>query len=109
MRLIAAVHVVMVMAVTVLGARQFALADRPVAIGIELGKCRVCSRGVGAGTSGGALEFRLGDRPIAIAIERGEQLRRRLRDCRVGPGNFTLSLSQIPDVILSHHPARAID
>src|ERR1039458_4353741 len=29
-------------------------------------------------------------------------------DCRVGPGNFTLSLSQIPDVILSHHPARAI-
>ena len=28
--------------------------------------------------------------------------------CRVGPGNFTLSLSQIPDVILSHHPARAI-
>ena len=30
------------------------------------------------------------------------------RDCRVGPGNFTPSLSQIPDVILSHHPARAI-
>ena len=28
--------------------------------------------------------------------------------CRVGPGNFTPSLSQIPDVILSHHPARAI-
>ena len=30
------------------------------------------------------------------------------RVCRVGPGNFTPSLSQIPDVILSHHPARAI-
>ena len=30
------------------------------------------------------------------------------RRCRVGPGNFTPSLSQIPDVILSHHPARAI-
>jgi len=28
--------------------------------------------------------------------------------CRVGPGNFTPSPSQIPDVILSHHPARAI-
>src|SRR5258705_5006207 len=28
--------------------------------------------------------------------------------CRVGPGNFTPSLSQIPDVILTHHPARAI-
>jgi hypothetical protein len=34
--------------------------------------------------------------------------RRRGRVCRVGPGNFTPSLSQIPDVILSHHPARAI-
>jgi len=33
---------------------------------------------------------------------------RRGRRCRVGPGNFTPSLSQIPDVILSHHPARAI-
>ena len=30
------------------------------------------------------------------------------RCCRVGPGNFTPSPSQIPDVILSHHPARAI-
>src|ERR1039457_7665734 len=30
------------------------------------------------------------------------------RLCRVGPGSFTLSLSQIPDLILSHHPARAI-
>ena len=30
-------------------------------------------------------------------------------DCRVGPGNFTPSLSQIPDVNLSIHPARAID
>jgi hypothetical protein len=30
------------------------------------------------------------------------------RPCRVGPGSFTPSLSQIPDVILSHHPARAI-
>src|SRR5499427_9258249 len=28
--------------------------------------------------------------------------------CRIGPGNFTPSPSQIPDVILSHHPARAI-
>jgi len=28
--------------------------------------------------------------------------------CRVGPGNFTPSPSQIPDLILSHHPARAI-
>ena len=27
--------------------------------------------------------------------------------CRVGPGNFTPSLSQIPDVNLSIHPARA--
>jgi len=26
--------------------------------------------------------------------------------CRVGPGNFTLSRSQIPDVNLSIHPAR---
>jgi hypothetical protein len=26
------------------------------------------------------------------------------RLCRVGPGNFTPSLSQIPDVILLHHP-----
>src|SRR5271169_3440164 len=26
----------------------------------------------------------------------------------LGPGNFTLSPSQIPDLILSHHPARAI-
>src|SRR6267154_6877813 len=31
-----------------------------------------------------------------------------VRSCRVGPGNFTPSLSQIPDVILSHHPARVI-
>jgi hypothetical protein len=30
-----------------------------------------------------------------------------LRQRRVGPGSFTPSLSQIPDVILSHHPARA--
>jgi hypothetical protein len=30
------------------------------------------------------------------------------RSCRVGPGNFTPSRSQIPDLILSHHPARAI-
>src|SRR5271169_2772422 len=30
------------------------------------------------------------------------------RFCRVGPGNFTPSPSQIPDLILSHHPARAI-
>ena len=30
------------------------------------------------------------------------------RVCRVGPGNFTLSRSQIPDVNLSIHPARAI-
>ena len=30
-----------------------------------------------------------------------------LRQRRVGPGNFTLSPSQIPDLILSHHPARA--
>jgi hypothetical protein len=29
-------------------------------------------------------------------------------NCRVGPGNFTLSRSQIPDVNLSIHPARAI-
>src|SRR6266581_5893802 len=29
-------------------------------------------------------------------------------DCRVGPGNFTPSPSQIPDLILSHHPARVI-
>src|ERR1700720_1959632 len=27
---------------------------------------------------------------------------------RVGPGNFTPSPSQIPDLILSHHPARVI-
>jgi hypothetical protein len=27
---------------------------------------------------------------------------------RVGPGNFTPSPSKIPDLILSHHPARAI-
>src|ERR1035441_4925918 len=30
------------------------------------------------------------------------------RSCRVGPGNFALSLSQNRDLILSHHPARAI-
>jgi hypothetical protein len=30
------------------------------------------------------------------------------RVCRVGPGNFTPSLSQIPDLTLSRHPARAI-
>ena len=28
--------------------------------------------------------------------------------CRVGPGNFTPTPSQIPDLILSHHPAHAI-
>ena len=33
---------------------------------------------------------------------------RKCRECRVGPRNFAPSLSQIPDVILSHHPARAI-
>jgi hypothetical protein len=27
--------------------------------------------------------------------------------CRVGPGNFTPSPSQIPDLTLSRHPARA--
>jgi len=27
---------------------------------------------------------------------------------RVGPGNFTPSRSQIPDAMLSHHPARAV-
>src|ERR1017187_3415125 len=32
---------------------------------------------------------------------------REVRFCRVGPGNFTPSLSQIPDVNLSIHPARA--
>src|SRR5262249_62179745 len=31
----------------------------------------------------------------------------RMSLCRVGPGNFTPSRSQIPDLILSHHPARA--
>jgi len=30
------------------------------------------------------------------------------RECRVGPGNFTPSRSQIPDVNLSIHTARAI-
>ena len=30
------------------------------------------------------------------------------RTCRVGPGNFTPSPSQNPDLILSHHPARVI-
>jgi hypothetical protein len=30
------------------------------------------------------------------------------RDCRVGPGSFTPSPSQIPDVNLSIHPARVI-
>ena len=29
--------------------------------------------------------------------------------CRVGPGNFTLSPSQIPDVNLSIHPARVTE
>jgi len=29
-------------------------------------------------------------------------------DCRVGPGNFTPSRSQIPDMTLSRHPARAV-
>src|SRR5450631_4304551 len=33
--------------------------------------------------------------------------RSKWRYCRVGPGNFTPSLSQIPDVNLSIHPARA--
>jgi integrase len=32
----------------------------------------------------------------------------RITICRVGPGDFTLSRSQIPDVNLSIHPARAI-
>ena len=32
---------------------------------------------------------------------------RHSRSCRVGPGSFTPSLSQIPDVNLSIHPARA--
>src|SRR5215813_8718038 len=35
-------------------------------------------------------------------------VRLQARCCRVGPGNFHPSPSQIPDVILSHHPARAI-
>ena len=30
-----------------------------------------------------------------------------LRQRRVGPGDCTPSPSQIPDLILSHHPARA--
>ena len=32
---------------------------------------------------------------------------RHVRNGRVGPGNFTPSLSQIPDLTLSRHPARA--
>src|SRR5260370_12555450 len=39
------------------------------------------------------------DRPSMAAGRDG-------RICRVGPGNFTPSPSQIPDLILSHHPAR---
>src|SRR5208283_160070 len=33
----------------------------------------------------------------------------RIVSCRVGPGNFTPSRSQIPDVTLSRHPARATE
>jgi hypothetical protein len=44
-----------------------------------------------------------------IAVKRKRYARREpFSFCRVGPGNFTPSLSQIPDLILSHHPARAI-
>jgi len=37
-----------------------------------------------------------------------EKYRSNVKIGRVGPGNFTPSPSQIPDLILSHHPARAI-
>ena len=36
-----------------------------------------------------------------------DQVANLVSSCRVGPGNCTLSLSQTPDLILSHHPARA--
>jgi hypothetical protein len=45
-------------------------------------------------------------RRVPAALGRGATRRKR-HDCRVGPGNFTPSLSQIPDVNLSIHPARA--
>jgi Transposase, Mutator family len=46
--------------------------------------------------------------PLTGVKEPRHQCARNDAICRVGSGNFTPSLSQIPDVILSHHPARAI-
>src|ERR1700690_2221421 len=69
-------HVVMM--VSVLRTRQLALADRAVAIGIELGEQRVGSRGTDARVAERALEFRLADLAVTVGVELGEQLRWRL-------------------------------
>ncbi|MGA2566949.1 MAG: hypothetical protein ABSF41_08970 [Pseudolabrys sp.] len=72
-------HVMMVVAAAVPCFRQFALADRAVAITVELGEHRIGVRRADAGIAERGLEFRLADLPVAIGVELGEQLRRALR------------------------------
>jgi hypothetical protein len=45
--------------------------------------------------------------PLIEALQTSYVRREFFSPCRVDPGNFTPSLSQIPDVNLSIHPARA--
>ncbi len=69
----------MVVAAGVLRLGQFALADRTVAIGVELGEQCIGAGFIDAVTTERRLEFRLTDLPVTIGIELGEQLRLALR------------------------------
>jgi len=47
-------------------------------------------------------------RQVAYTVKRGGHVIVSTFGRRVGRRNFTSSRSQIPDVMLSHHPARAV-
>ena len=65
----------MVVAAGVLRTRQFVLADRAVAIGVELSEQRIGAGFIDAVIAERRLEFRLTDLPVTVGIEFGEKLR----------------------------------
>src|ERR1017187_8909955 len=71
---------VMMMPLRSFRARQFALGNRAVTVGLESGKGRIRIGRTRTGAGQRVLEFRLADLAVTIGIDLGEQLRRRLRD-----------------------------
>ena len=59
--------------------RQFAEADRSVAVGIELAKHFIGLRDVGATGAKGVFKFRFGDLAVSIGVDLREQALQRAR------------------------------